>query len=106
MTTRNLILSLLSATLLSMPWHTPFSGLILLVAWIPLLLLEDDFSQRNARGCWKYYALTFLEWNIATTYWIYKATVFGAIGAVLGNSLQMFLIFAVFRWIKRRWAKV
>jgi len=99
---RNLILALLSAALLSLPWYAHFSGLILLVAWIPLLILEDNFSQRSARGCWKYYALTFVLWNACTTYWIYHATLFGAVGAILGNSFQMFLIFALFRWVKRR----
>jgi apolipoprotein N-acyltransferase len=102
---RNLILALLSALLLSLPWFTPFSGLILLVAWLPLLLLEDGFSQRGDKGCWKYYALTFVLWNAVTTYWIYHATLFGAVGAVVGNSLQMFLIFALFRWVKRRTGK-
>ncbi|MCL2097161.1 MAG: apolipoprotein N-acyltransferase [Bacteroidales bacterium] len=99
---RNLLLSLLSAVLLSLPWHAPFSGLILLVAWLPLLLVEEDFSRRSARGCWKYYTLTFIVWNIITTYWIYKATLFGAVGAIIGNSVQMVLIFALFRWVKKK----
>lgn len=102
---RNLILSLLSAILLSLPWYAPFSGLLLLIAWLPLLALEDGFSQRGDRGCWKYYALTFVLWNLFTTWWIYQATLFGAVGAVLGNSLQMFLIFALFRWVKRHTGK-
>jgi apolipoprotein N-acyltransferase len=102
MTKRNLLLSLLSAALLSLPWYTPFSGLLLLVAWLPLLALEDGFARRGARGCWKYYALTFVLWNLFTTWWIYRATLFGAVGAVLGNSLQMVVIFALFRWVKRR----
>jgi apolipoprotein N-acyltransferase len=102
---RNLILSLLSAALLTLPWYTPFPGLLLLVAWLPLLVLEDGFSQRGERGCWKYYALTFILWNLFTTWWIYRATAFGAAGAVLGNSLQMFLIFALFRWVKRHAGK-
>jgi apolipoprotein N-acyltransferase len=75
--------------------------LLLWVAWLPLLALEDNFSRRGARGCWKYYALTFVLWNLFTTWWIYRATLFGAVGAVLGNSLQMFLLFALFRWVKR-----
>ncbi|MDR3184846.1 MAG: apolipoprotein N-acyltransferase [Prevotellaceae bacterium] len=101
MTKRNLILSLSGAILLSLPWYAPFPGLLLWVAWLPLLALEHNFSQRRARGCWKYYALTFVLWNLFTTWWIYRATLFGAVGAVLGNSLQMFVIFALFRWVKR-----
>ncbi len=99
---RPILLSLLSTILLSLSWHAPFSGLILLVAWLPLLLLEDDFYTTGRRGCWKYYTLTIVLWNIITTYWIYKATLFGAVGAVIGNSAQMILIFALFRWVKKR----
>ena len=99
---RSLLLSLLSAILLSLPWSTSFSGLILLVAWIPLLWLEDSFATAGKRGCWKYYTLTLVAWNIISTYWVSKATLFGGVGAIVGNSLQMILIFALFRWAKRK----
>ncbi|MDR1680684.1 MAG: apolipoprotein N-acyltransferase [Prevotellaceae bacterium] len=99
---RRLLLSLLSAVMLSLPWYTPFSGILLWVAFVPLLVLEHDFAMRKARGCWKYYALTFVVWNAITTYWISQATLGGAIGAVVGNAGQMFLLFALFRWVKRK----
>ncbi len=103
---RDLLLSLLSAILLSLSWYTPFSGLLLFVAFVPLLVLEADYSIRKASGCWKYYALTFIIWNIIDTYWIYHTTLAGAIGAIAGNSLQMFLIFALFRWVKKKTGKM
>jgi len=99
---RYLLLSLLSATLLALPWYPAFSGLILFVAFVPLLVLERDFTLRKADGCWKYYALTFLVWNAIATYWIYHATMPGAVGAIIGNTLQMCLIFALFRWVKKK----
>jgi apolipoprotein N-acyltransferase len=99
---RRLLLALLSGTLLALPWYTPFSGILLWVAFVPLLVLEHDFSLRRDRGCWKYYALTFLWWNAIDTYWLYHTTLAGAVGAIVGNSLQMFLIFALFRWVKRK----
>ena len=99
---RNLLLSLLSALLLSLPWFSHFSGLLLLIAWVPLLALEHSFEKRQSNGCWKYYATTFVLWNIITTHWIANATLWGAVAAILGNALQMFLIFALFRWVKRR----
>ena len=99
---RYLVLSLLSATLLALPWYSAFSGLILLVAFVPLLVLERDFTLRKADGCWKYYTLTFLVWNAIATYWIYHATMSGAVGAIIGNTLQMCLIFALFRWVKKK----
>jgi apolipoprotein N-acyltransferase len=75
---------------------------MLFFAWIPILWVESDFSVHKKRGCWKYYALTFLLWNIFTTYWIYKATLWGGIAAIIGNSFQMFLVFALFRVVKRK----
>jgi len=94
--------SLLSVLLFSAPWLLPGCGWLLLLAWVPILWVEADFSSRAAKGCWKYYALTFLLWNAFTTYWIYKATLLGGIAAVTGNALQMFLIFALFRFVKRK----
>ncbi|MDR0728692.1 MAG: apolipoprotein N-acyltransferase [Prevotellaceae bacterium] len=99
---RHLLLSLLSAVLLALPWYTPFSGILLWVAFVPLLALEHDFALRRARGCWKYYALTFIVWNAIDTYWISHATMAGAVGAIVGNAWQMFLVFALFRWVKRK----
>ncbi|MDR0668149.1 MAG: apolipoprotein N-acyltransferase [Prevotellaceae bacterium] len=99
---RHLLLSLLSAVMLALPWYTPFSGMLLWVAFVPLLALEHDFALRKARGCWKYYALTFIVWNAITTYWLSHATLAGAVGAIIGNALQMFLLFALFRWVKRK----
>ena len=43
----------------------------------------------------------FVVWNIITTYWVWFATPPGAIAAVVLNSLQMAIIFALFRWFKR-----
>ncbi|MCL2726879.1 MAG: apolipoprotein N-acyltransferase [Bacteroidales bacterium] len=94
--------STLSAVLLSIPWHFPYCGWILLVALIPLLWVEADFSRRGIKGCWKYYALTFLMWNTITTWWICKATLWGGVVAVAGNALQMFLVFALFRLVKKK----
>jgi len=95
-------LSLLSATLFSIPWLVPCCGWLLLLAWVPLLWIESDFEARKAKGCWKYYGLTFLLWNALTTYWIYQATLWGGIFAVIANAFQMFLIFALFRFVKRK----
>ena len=98
---KNLILCLLSSLLLSLPWYSQFSGLILLVAFVPLLFIEHDYAINGKKYVIKYFALCFLLWNIFTTWWIYKATFFGAVGAVVGNSLQMILIFWLFHWVKK-----
>ena len=97
-----LVLSMLSVTLFSIPWLVPCCGWLLLIAWIPLLWVEANISKSKSKGCWNYYALTFLLWNAFTTYWIYKATLWGGVGAVVANAFQMFLIFALFRLVKRK----
>ncbi|MDR1054661.1 MAG: apolipoprotein N-acyltransferase [Prevotellaceae bacterium] len=98
---KNIILCLLSVLLLTLPWYAPFSELMLLVAFVPLFFIEDDYSRNNKKYVIKYFALCFLLWNAFTTWWIYKATFFGAVGAVIGNSLQMIVIFWLFHWVKK-----
>ena len=99
---KNIALSLLSALLLSLPWRVPHTGWLLLLAWLPLFWIEAEYSRSARRGCWKWYALTFLVWNALTCYWVCKATLAGGIFAVVANAFQMFVIFALFRWLKRR----
>ncbi|MDR3366702.1 MAG: apolipoprotein N-acyltransferase, partial [Prevotellaceae bacterium] len=99
---KHLLLTLLSALLLSLPWYESFSGLLLLVAFVPLLVVEHDFAVSHRRGFWKYAWLCLLLWNVATTWWIYNATLFGMVGAVIGNSAQMLLVLWLFHLIKRR----
>ncbi|MDR0414537.1 MAG: apolipoprotein N-acyltransferase [Prevotellaceae bacterium] len=99
---KHLLLTLLSALLLSLPWYESFSGLLLLVAFVPLLVVEHDFAEGNRRGFWRYAWLCLLLWNAATTWWICNATVFGTVGALIGNSAQMLLVVCLFHAIKKR----
>ncbi len=98
---KNLGMSLLSGILLSIPFLVPHTGLILLFAFVPLLWMEHIFTVNRTKGCWKYYALTFVIWNALTVFWVCYSTLPGGIFAVLGNAFQMFVVFAVFRRIKK-----
>lgn len=95
------ILILLSSVMLSVPFLLPGTGWVSLVAFIPLFAAEHIATDRKMRHFWVRYYVCFLLWNIFTTFWIYKATLYGAIAAVTLNALQMALIFALFRWFKR-----
>jgi len=95
-------LTLLSSALLSVPFLVPHSGLLMLVAFVPLLELEKILTQKSVKKGWIYYYSAFLLWNLFTTFWIYNSTPPGAVGAVILNALQMAVIFAVFRWFKRK----
>ena len=94
-----LILFILFAILISVPFLMPHTAPLALIAFIPLLLAESFFKGKMA---WINFYLPFLIWNLATTYWIYNATVAGAAAAVIANALQMSLIFMLFRWFKKR----
>ena len=94
-----LILFILFAILISVPFLVPHTAPLALIAFIPLLLAESFFKGKMA---WVNFYLPFLIWNLATTYWIYNATVAGAAAAVIANALQMSLIFMLFRWFKKR----
>jgi apolipoprotein N-acyltransferase len=99
---KHLLLTLLSALLLSLPWYENFSGVLLLVALVPLLVVERDFAVNRRTGFWKYAGLCLLLWNVATTWWICNATLFGMVAAVIGNSAQMLLVVWLFHLIKRK----
>ncbi|MEZ7884197.1 MAG: apolipoprotein N-acyltransferase [Bacteroidales bacterium] len=94
-----LILFILFAILISVPFLVPHTAPLSLISFSPLLLAESFFKGKMA---WINFYLPFLIWNLATTYWIYNATVAGAAAAVIANALQMSLIFMLFRWFKKR----
>ncbi|WBA41090.1 apolipoprotein N-acyltransferase [Hymenobacter canadensis] len=87
------LLALLSAVLLWLGWpvHPAPLALVLLVAWVPFLRLEQLLVQRGASG-WKVFRYTYLSlllWNAFTTYWVSYSTLGGGITAVICNALMM-----------------
>ncbi len=100
------ILAGLSSLLLSLPWFQQFSGVILFVAFIPLLAIEyyhyESRQNNKSIQVFIYAYLTFFIWNLATTYWIYNATISGCIAAILLNSLFMALVIWLFHITHRK----
>ncbi|MGL5888532.1 MAG: apolipoprotein N-acyltransferase, partial [Bacteroidia bacterium] len=99
-----LLLSLLSAALLSAAWPPWGFSPLLFVAFLPLLLVQHIVSGDNrlrAKHLFVYAVLAFAVWNIITTWWIFHASFIGVIMAVLVNTLLMSLTFLVFHKIKR-----
>ena len=97
-----LILSVISGILLSIPFIMPSTGIISFVAFLPLFAAEYLATRDKVRNFWVCYFTAFLVWNIFTTYWIWYATEAGAVAAIILNSLQMVVIFRVFRWSRKR----
>ena len=95
-------LSVLSATLLSLPFLVPHTGFLALTGFIPLLFMDRIADELNVRRLWPWHYLTFVMWNTATTFWVCNATVGGGIFAILANSFQMSLVFGLFRLSKKK----
>ncbi|WP_157540982.1 apolipoprotein N-acyltransferase [Hymenobacter aerophilus] len=100
------LLALLSAGLLWAGWpvHPAPLALLLLVAWVPYLLLEQRLSAQGASGwkVWRYGYLTLVLWNLFTTYWVSFSTLGGGIAAVVCNALMMSAALAAFYHTKKR----
>jgi apolipoprotein N-acyltransferase len=96
--------SFLSVTLLSAAWPTWGFAPLLFVAFIPLLYVQQIISGDNrlrARHLFFYAYLTFVFWNLLTTWWVSYASLGGAIMAILTNALLMALVFLFFHKVKR-----
>ena len=96
---KKIFLSLLSGLLLAFSW--PAIGVFPLIffAFVPILILE--YQAENGKKIFGYSYISFLIFNIITTYWVWYSTPLGAIFAFLVNSLLMTIAFYVFHRIKK-----
>lgn len=82
---------------------------LLFFGFVPLLFIEDHiFKNRldfHKYSLMKYAYVAFVIWNLLTTWWIWNSTIFGAIMAVLLNSLFMAIVFWIFHLSRRSFFK-
>lgn len=97
-------LVLLFAVMMSIPFLVPGTGLLALFGFLPLLCMERVASMMEKKRIWIYHYSAFVLWNAFTTFWVCNATIGGGIFAVLANSLQMSLIFGLFRLSKKKFS--
>jgi apolipoprotein N-acyltransferase len=100
----HIIYAIVSGILLCFPWYGNFSGLILFVALIPLMFLEDDiFSGLSDKSgsVFLYSSLTFLIWNAGTTWWIVNASFAAACFAILVNTFLFSTVFWLYHLTRR-----
>ena len=95
---------LLFAVMMSVPFLVPHTGLLALFGFIPLLAMERIAAMLEKKRIWVYHYSAFVLWNAFTTFWVCNATVGGGIFAILANSLQMSLVFGLFRWSRRKFS--
>ena len=95
-------LAVLFALMMSIPFIIPHTGLITLFGLLPLLMMERIADQLGKKRIWIYHYCAFVIWNTITTFWVCNATIGGGIFAILANSLQMSLVFGLFRLSKKK----
>ena len=104
-------LAILSALLLSVPFFQWGTGFLLMVAFVPLLLVEDQVAASRKIAKEKggkrprmigYALITFGVFVLLTTWWIYFATPIGPIATFIVNGGYMTLTFLVFHHTRRR----
>ena len=96
------ILAAVSGVLLAIPYVFPHCGIVALVAFLPLFAASHTALQQKTKHFWICYYSSFLIWNIIATWWIWYATAAGAVAAIILNSLQMAVIFRIFRALGKR----
>ena len=98
-----LLLVLLSVALLCIGWLGG-TGITLLVALIPLLIISENLSD-STRDWWRmcgWGALTFLLWSAATIWWVWIATPIGPItAAIFGTFYNLCAVMAYHYTAKR-----
>ena len=101
------LLALLSTLLLSLGWLR-VSGLPLLVAFVPLLLISASYGD-SRKEWWRmagWVALVMGAWCVATCWWIYYAAAVGIIAATLIQMLLFGGVFMVFHTFSKKARKV
>ncbi len=103
---RLLLLAVFSGVLLAFSWPEIGFVPLIFIAWIPLLFIEDYLRHAPVKmAALKLYGLsylTFLIWNVGSTWWVKNASFEGALLAFLANSAIMAGVFTAAFQIKRR----
>lgn len=78
---------------------------LVFVALVPTLYIEHLISSSDTRKSvfwlWIYSYVNFLVWNALTTYWIYLASLPGALMAIILNALLMTVPILLYHGVKR-----
>lgn len=100
---KNLLLVLCSVVLLSVGWLR-ISGLPLLAALVPLLLISHsyDSSRRSFFRMAGWTALTFCLWALATIWWVWYAVPTGVVAASLIQAVLFGAVFMLYHYISKR----
>ena len=104
---KKLLYALSSGILLAIGWPAIGSLFpVLFVALVPLFLLERKVTELQLQGkkerLFPYIYLTIFTFNILTTWWVWNASAFGAIMAILLNSLFLALAIQLAHYTRKK----
>jgi apolipoprotein N-acyltransferase len=107
---RMFLLALLSALLLSIPFYTWGTGFLLMVAFVPLLFMEEEIAARKRKRAKKdrkgsvigYALVSFALFVILTSWWVWYASWTGPVAATIVTGSYMTLAFFLFHFTRRR----
>ena len=94
--------SILSAFLLTIAWPTNGYAVPIFFAFVPIFIVQEWMLKQPSVYFFVFSFLCFLLWNLFTTWWIYNASIGGAVMAILANSILMALVFSIFHSIKKQ----
>ncbi len=98
--------SLLSGILLFLGWPARGFAPLLFIALVPLLYVEDLYfrerPEKSGRRVFLFSYITFLTFNLLTTWWVKYASFFGAVAAITCNALFMAIVFLLFHFTRKK----
>lgn len=102
-TTKRLILVLLSVLLLSIGW-LGLSGITLLFALVPLMVISDSYtdSRRDFMRMLGWATLTFLLWSVASIWWVAIAHWSGPVTAGIVGTFWNLVPFMAYHYVSKR----
>lgn len=100
---RPIFLGVLSGLLLALSWYEALPSLTVFFGFVPFFIALDKLFENNS-GFWKVMLVsyvTFFTWSALSVWWIYKATIFGAVAAFLITAFMMTLVMAGYYFIRK-----
>jgi apolipoprotein N-acyltransferase len=98
----HLSLAILSGLLFAFAWPERGWDFLIFFAFVPLFFIQQRLGDRNRGGIFWYAWLSFLIWNVLTTWWIWYSTDVGSLLAMGLNSLFVAIVFYVFHLSKKK----
>ena len=98
---QKILIATLSGLLLWASWPLRGCAALIFIALVPLLYLEQRISEGEKGKLFWLSFLTFMIWNVGTTWWVWNATP-AATAAWILNSIFMSTIFCLFHFTKRK----